>query len=117
MSFLLRAALVIGTLSYLASMRGGPGSPTGARGGIAELAAAAENAVPAAVGSLPAMPNGPADAARGLSAAWSAMSADARQHLVGTAAAELRRRAGASASRDTLAETDRRAPWRGAEPH
>ena len=119
MSFLLRAALVIGALSYLAMLRGAPGTHTGdAPTGIAGLASAMGDALPAGLKAAPAPnPPGPAASPGGLAAAWSAVPSDARQRLAREAVAEIgRRTAAAVASRDTLAETDRRAPWRGAEP-
>ena len=118
MSFLLRAALVIGALSYLAMLRGAPGTPTD--DGPAGIAAAGEDAVPAALKPAPAASPNPAGTAASLgalAAAWSAVPPGARQRLTREAVAEFGRRTGvAVVSRDTLAETDRRAPWRGAEP-
>ena len=109
MSFLLRAALVIGTLSYFAATRGPSGSTESGRG----LAPTAELPVPTATGS-PKVSTVLANAGSA-AAVWSAMPAEIRQRLAQEAAAEFGRRIGpAAASRDTLAETDRKAPWRGA---
>ncbi|GJE60915.1 hypothetical protein [Methylobacterium trifolii] len=104
MSFLLRAALVIGTLSYLAATRGesgpaAPGRPPEAAGPLAAL----REGVPSALSSA-------------LPAVWNAMPQPARDGLAREAIAALSRRAEAPPSRDTLAEADRRAAWRGIEP-
>lgn len=86
MSFVIRAALVIGVLSYLAMNRDQPG-----------LAPRAEVAVPS------------------LADAWEAMPASARERLVREGTAEVGRRMAAVGlvSRDTLADSDRQPPWRG----
>lgn len=121
MSFLLRAALVIGALSYLAMLRE-PHSTRTSEGqtGPAGLASAVESALPAGLKAAPAAPPSPAGTTANLgvlAAAWSAMPPEARQRIARETVAELGRRTGAAvASRDTLAETDRKAPWRGAEP-
>lgn len=99
MSFLLRATLVIGTLSYLAATRGGPAD--GAREpGLPE--AAVSGIRDGLAGALPAV--------------WNAVPKETREGIARDALAELSRRATAvPASRDTLAEMDRRSPWRGIE--
>lgn len=86
MSFIIRAALVIGALSYLAIGREQPG-----------IAPARTIAVPT------------------LADAWEALPAAARERVVQDGTAEIGRRiAGAAmASRDTLAEADRQPAWRG----
>ncbi|MCC0805796.1 hypothetical protein FPV16_06095 [Methylobacterium sp. W2] len=89
MSFLLRACLAIGLLSYLAAHRDDP-----------DLAARL---------SAPSL----GDTA---SVAWEALPRDARETALSQGADGLiRQMAGsvAGASRDTLAETDRRPAWRG----
>ncbi|WP_375456177.1 hypothetical protein [uncultured Methylobacterium sp.] len=114
MSFLLRAALVIGTLSYLAAMRDRPGVP-----GASSVATATETALAASIQGQPAAPGKDAAlpaAIGGLQAAWNAMPAQARQRIAHEAVAELGRRTGPATSHDTLAEADRRAAWRGTEP-
>ena len=100
MSFLLRAALVIGALSYCAMLRSGteprlPHAP--------DVAAA----LPAA-GALPSL--------------WEALPPAERERLVRAGAASLlpasqaqpETTAALAPSRDTLAEADRRPAWRGA---
>ncbi|KQP31181.1 hypothetical protein ASF49_11455 [Methylobacterium sp. Leaf104] len=92
MSFLIRAGLVIGALSWLALQRQGESLPAG----------------PAAAGAA--------------AAAWDALPAEMRDAALREGAAEIGRRAGqtlaASAiSRDTLSESDRKVPWRGAQSH
>ncbi|KQO72851.1 hypothetical protein ASG60_04480 [Methylobacterium sp. Leaf469] len=91
MLFLIRAAVVIGGLSYLALLRDRP------------------DAVP----TLPAVsPQAPAHA---LAAAFDAMPAEPREQLVREGVDGLVRRLGTTrpASADTLAEADRQPPWRG----
>ena len=110
MSFLLRAALVIGALSYLAATRDQP-NPIVA-GPAATSMTAKPNEAPSAVakGSTMLATVGFA------SAAWSALPAETRQHLAQEAMAELGRHVGSvAASRDTLAEADRKAAWRGTD--
>ncbi|TXM76310.1 hypothetical protein FV222_09795 [Methylobacterium sp. WL103] len=114
MSFLLRAALVIGALSYFAATRDQPS--TSAIGPAATATATAAVRDPAATvlatGSTVLATVGSA------SAAWSALPAESRQRLAQDAMAELGRHVGtASVSRDTLADSDRKAAWRGAEGH
>ena len=93
MSFLLRAALVIGTLSYFALREGGQAPPP----------------LPASVpGAMP-------DLARALPAAWNAVPPEARERVAREGLAELSRRLSVPPSQDTLAEADRRPAWRGAE--
>jgi hypothetical protein len=96
MSFLIRAGLVIGVLSWLALQRQGEPAPT-----------------PPAV----------ADAA---AEAWEALPAPMRDAALREGAAEIGRRAGQAlaalpsgrpASRDTLLDSDRKVPWRGAQTH
>ncbi|WP_336485691.1 hypothetical protein [Methylobacterium nigriterrae] len=98
MSFLLRAALVIGTLSYLAAQRGMPGVST------PPSPAAIQAALPSVAGALPAAVD-----------AVSAVAPATRERMAREGLAELGRHLGGSASRDTLAEADRRPAWRGAE--
>lgn len=110
MSFLLRAALVIGALSYFAATRDQPA--TSASGPTATATAAARDpaATILATGSTVLATVGSA------SAAWSALPGESRQRLAQDAMAELGRHVGtASVSRDTLADADRKAAWRGAE--
>ena len=96
MSFLIRAGLVIGVLSWLALQRQGERAP--APPAVAEAAAAARDALPAPV----------------------------RDAALREGAAEIGRRAGQTlaalpasrpASRDTLSDSDRKVPWRGAQTH
>ncbi|MGU3359914.1 hypothetical protein ACLBWX_06215 [Methylobacterium sp. M6A4_1b] len=92
MSFLIRAGLVIGALSWLALQRQG------------------ETLTP-----------GPAGAGAA-AAAWDALPAAMRDAALREGAAEIGRRAGqavapVSVSRDTLTESDRKVPWRGAQSH
>jgi len=95
MSFLLRATLVIGALSYLAVLRAG-GDPPAAR---------LPPGIDAALGT---------DVATGLAGSWTAMPADLRAQIAREGMAELTRRLAAMpASRDTLAEADRVPAWRG----
>ncbi|MCJ2106580.1 hypothetical protein MKK70_14560 [Methylobacterium sp. E-041] len=110
MSFLLRAALVIGALSYLAATRDQPGTRASVPP-APEMAGPRDAASPApATGSTLLATVGSA------TAAWSAMPAESRQRLAQEAMAELGRHVGPqAASRDTLADADRKAPWRGSE--
>lgn len=101
MTVLLRAALVIGALSYLALMRNGADPAAEAR----KLA-----------GTLPGVP-------AALPAALDAIPPETRERVVRDVLArgliaELSRRAGAGDpdSRDTLEDGDRHPAWRGAEP-
>ncbi|KQO71100.1 MULTISPECIES: hypothetical protein [unclassified Methylobacterium] len=89
MSFLIRAGLVIGVLSWLALQRQGERAPA-----------------PPAV----------ADAA---AAAWDALPAPLRDAALREGAAEIGRRAftASPVSRDTLSDSDRKVPWRGAQTH
>lgn len=105
MSFLLRAMLVIGVLSYFALRRGDPDAlPPALPSGGAVLAAVA-GAAPAAI-----------------QAGAAALPPEARERVAREALAGLIRRAGQpvpeipdAASRDTLSATDRAPPWRGSE--
>lgn len=101
MTFLLRAALVIGALSYLALMRDGADPAAEARK-LAVGLPGAGSVLPAALNAI--LPETRDGAVRGALA----------RGLI----AELSRRAGADdpSSRDTLEEADRRPAWRGAEP-
>ncbi|MDR7037701.1 MULTISPECIES: hypothetical protein [Methylobacterium] len=94
MSFLLRAALVIGTLSYFALRK--DGSPP------------ALPAPPTLAGSVPAL-------SEALPAAFNALPPEARERIAREGLAELTRRLSVPPSHDTLAEADRRPSWRGAE--
>ena len=93
MLFLLRAAVVIGGLSYLAVLRERP--DTG-----------------------PAL-SAPVPPIQALAAAWDAVPDDSRERIVRDGMRDgmdaLARRVGPQppASADTLAEADRRPPWRG----
>lgn len=110
MSFLLRAALVIGALSYLAATRDQPGRTTAGPAATSMTAKSDETPSAAAAGSTLLATVGSA------SAAWSRLPAEARQHLAQEVVVELGRHVGSvAASRDTLAEADRKAAWRGAE--
>ncbi|MER2268742.1 hypothetical protein [Methylobacterium oxalidis] len=92
MSFLLRAALVIGTLSYFALREGRQAPP-----------------------ALPPVPASVPDLAQALPAAWNAVPPEARERVAREGLAELSRRLSVPPSQDTLAEADRRPAWRGAE--
>lgn len=104
LSFLLRASLVIGALSYLALQRGKPEATP-------DLRAAAEavpGAVSAAVGTA-------------LTRSVAAIPPDTRAQVAREALAGLVRRAGQTvpevqdpSSHDTLLAADRAPPWRGA---
>jgi hypothetical protein len=100
MTFLLRAALVIGALSYLALARGGADPAAEARKLAGQLPGVQEPA--AAV--LAAIPPETRDRV-------------VRDVLARGLMTELSRRAGEAepASRDTLEEADRRPAWRGTE--
>ena len=90
MSFLFRAALVIGLLSFFAMQRQGatPNAPA-----LATLSDRAVSTLPAAVSALPA---------------------ETRQRIAKEATSEIARRLVAMPrSEDTLGETDRRPEWRG----
>ena len=89
MSFILRAGLVIGALSYLAATRGSPSEP--------------------AQGVLPR----PEAAAAVVAQAWDALPGPARDAAMREGLAILARGASAAPSRDTLAEVDRHPSWRG----
>lgn len=92
MSFILRATLVIGALTYFAAQR--LGQPVDAAGLVAGLEA------------------GHTDAA----VAWTAVPAEARERIAREGAASLGLRlATLPPSRDTLADSDRRPAWHGAE--
>jgi hypothetical protein len=109
MSFLLRAALVIGTLSYLAAQRGSPGVATPPS--PAALAASLPATLPAASEMLEILPS-----------ALAGLPAETRERLAREGLAALSRRVGPAVrdapagSRDTLAAADRHPPWRGVEP-
>lgn len=91
MSFLLRAGLVIGVLSFLAVQRQGA---TTRHDPLASL---------------------PERAATTLPSAWNALPPEARQRIAREGTAEIARRLAAMPrSEDTLGETDRRPEWRGA---
>lgn len=98
MTVLLRAALVIGVLSYLALMRAGSDPAAEARA----LAGAVPAALPAALEAVP-----PETRER-----------VTRAVLARGLMAELSRRAAEEpASHDTLEEADRQPAWRGVAPH
>lgn len=90
MSFVIRAALAIGVLSWLALQRQGTSvEPVPSR---AEIAAAAQTA-------------------------WEALPEAAREATLREGGGALIRHATAApSSADTLMETDRKPPWRGAQP-
>jgi hypothetical protein len=101
MSFLLRALLVIGVLSYFALKRGEPDALPSADAVAAALAGAAPAAIQAGAAALPP---------------------ETRERVAREALAGLIRRAGQPvpeipdpASRDTLSSTDRAPAWRGIE--
>lgn len=100
MTFLLRAALVIGALSYLALMRNGADPAAEARK-LAGSLPGAGSVLPAAADAIPP----------------GARERAVRDVLARGLIAELSRRAGADepASRDTLDEADRQPAWRGAQ--
>ncbi|TXM69180.1 hypothetical protein [Methylobacterium sp. WL120] len=116
MSFLLRAALVIGALSYFAATRDQPS--TSAIGPAATATATATAAVRDPAATVLATGSTVLATVGSASVAWSALPAESRQRLAQDAMAELGRHVGtASVSRDTLADADRKAAWRGAEGH
>ncbi|MCJ2096554.1 hypothetical protein MKK67_29210 [Methylobacterium sp. J-072] len=105
MTFLLRAALVIGALSYLALLRNGADPAAETRKLTGSVAAGAKATLPAALEAVPAETRDRA----------------VRAVLARGLMAELSRRAGADepepASNDTLEASDRQPAWRGpAEP-
>jgi len=99
MTVLLRAALVIGVLSYFAMLRTGADPAAEARR-LAGAVPSAQAVVPAA---LEAVPSETRDRA-------------VRAVLARGLMAELSRRAAEAPSNDTLQETDRQPAWRGADP-
>ena len=100
MTVLLRAALVIGVLSYFAMLRTGADPAAEARK-LAGAVPSAQAVVPAALEAVP-----PETRDRAV-----------RAVLARCLMAELSRRAAeAPPSNDTLQETDRQPAWRGAEP-
>ncbi|KAB1070099.1 hypothetical protein [Methylobacterium planeticum] len=114
MSFLLRAALVIGALSYLAAQRGVPGIATPPSPDAAAAAVPAAIGLPTAAAVLGGLP---AALPAVLPAVLGSLPPEARERLAREGLAELSRRVGAApASRDTLAAADRSPPWRGVEP-
>ena len=91
MSFLIRACLAIGILSYLAAHRDDPG--------------------------LAARPTAPS-VENTASLAWDALPSDVREKALRQGADALVQKvagSAASTSRDTLAEADRRPAWRGVD--
>ena len=103
MTVLLRAALVIGVLSYFALMRTGA-DPSAEAHRLAGLLPSAQGALP---GALPA--------------ALDAVPPEARERAVRAVLArglmaELSRRAAEPPATDTLEEADRQPAWRGVEP-
>lgn len=105
MAFLFRAALVIGTLSYFATLRGHSEAP-------------AQGEAASAVTKLSRITRGLDTATlANLSAAWNALPEEARERMTEDGMAELGRRIASApaVSRDTLAEADRRTAWRGGE--
>ena len=106
MTFLLRAALVIGALSYCALQRTGADPAADTRKLTGAAAANDRNAVPAALDAIPAETRDRA----------------VRAVLARGLMAELSRRAGVDepepASNDTLEASDRQPAWRGpSDPH
>lgn len=106
MTFLLRAALVIGALSYLAMLRNGADPSAETRKLTGSAVAGAKATLPAALEAVP-----PETRDRAVRAA-----------LARGLMAELSRRAGVDdsepASNDTLEASDRQPAWRGlSEPH
>ena len=111
MSFLLRAALVIGALSYLAAQRNGagPGLPS-ARDLVAGLPSV-ETPVPGVGTDLRAVARSLPDLAASLPAALAALPPEVRERAAREGLAVL---AGQSPpSRDTLGEADRLPGWQG----
>lgn len=85
MSFLFRALLVVGALTYLAQRQQGRPMPS------------------------PEVPT-----VSGLTAAWNTLPAETREPILRAGTAELTRRlTSAEASRDTLGASDLRPAWRG----
>ncbi|MCJ2083044.1 hypothetical protein [Methylobacterium sp. J-090] len=101
MLFLVRAAVVIGGLSYLAMHRD-----------LDSVPSLPKVPVQALVSQTMAAPVRPVQA---LAAAWDAMPADARERMVRDGTDALVRHLGTTrpVSADTLADADRRPPWRG----
>ncbi|MGU3420963.1 hypothetical protein [Methylobacterium sp. D54C] len=99
MTVLLRAALVIGVLSYFAMLRTGADPAAEARR-LAGAVPSAQAVVPAALEAVP-----PETRDRAV-----------RAVLARGLMAELSRRAAEAPSNDTLQETDRQPAWRGADP-
>lgn len=100
MTVLLRAALVIGVLSYFTLLRAGTDPAAEARR-LADAVPSAQAALPAALDAVPAETRERA----------------VRAVLARGLMAELSRRAAEpTASTDTLEETDRQPAWRGADP-
>lgn len=110
MLFLIRAAVVIGGLSYLAMLRDTPDS-------TASLSEVSAHARPNQARPLQTLTTqGPS--VQALAAAWDAVPAEAREQLVRDGTDTLVRHLGTPrpASADTLADADRRLPWRGVAP-
>ncbi|MEH3063127.1 MAG: hypothetical protein PGN33_10350 [Methylobacterium radiotolerans] len=99
MTVLLRAALVIGVLSYFAMLRTGADPAAEARR-LAGAVPSAQAVVPAALEAVPSETRERA----------------VRAVLARGLMAELSRRAAEAPSNDTLQETDRQPAWRGADP-
>ncbi|KQS79960.1 hypothetical protein ASG32_24305 [Methylobacterium sp. Leaf361] len=99
MTVLLRAALVIGVLSYFAMLRTGADPAAEARR-LAGAVPSAQAVVPSALEAVP-----PETRERAV-----------RAVLARGLMAELSRRAAEAPSNDTLQETDRQPAWRGADP-
>lgn len=102
MSFLIRAFLVIAVLSWMASQRQGEG--------VREAAT---------IASPPLVDNLALTAAA--IAAWDNLPDGMREATLRDGSSEIGRRifgpATAAPSRDTLSESDRKFPWRGAQTH
>ncbi|MDP4005880.1 hypothetical protein [Methylobacterium sp. NEAU K] len=105
MTLLLRAALVIGALSYCALLRDGADPSAEARRLTGSAVTGAQATLPSALEAIPAAGRDRA----------------VRAVLARGLMAELSRRAAADgpepASHDTLEASDRQPAWRGAEPH
>ena len=112
MLFLIRAAVVIGGLSYLAMLRDNPDAAVSLPGMSAKVLPAQVLPAQALTAHSLAAQVQPGQA---LAAAWDAMPADAGDRMVRDGTDALVRRLGTSrsASADTLADADRRPPWRG----
>lgn len=113
MSFLLRAALVIGALSYLAAVRGGtaPSLPE-ARDLVAGLPGSDTRS--SGIGTdLRSVVKGLPEVAASLPAAWNALPPEARERAAREGLSVIAGQMGASASRDTLGEADRLPQWQG----